>query len=163
MVNLISEAHHTQLNNDDSTYIATLSVCGSTAICWTFAVFQFLDPLTQTLGHLGRGISPSQSRYLHTVQHKHRIKRKQTSMPQVGFEPTIPVFERTKTVRVSNRAAGHCDRLSRYYGGINVVREQQNFPLFRYLILLIAVQDFASLHSVQTGLSNRPRVLFPWD
>jgi hypothetical protein len=26
-------------------------------------------------------------------------------MPQVGFEPTIPVFERTKTVHTSDRAA----------------------------------------------------------
>jgi hypothetical protein len=26
-------------------------------------------------------------------------------MPQVGFEPTIPVFEREKTVHASSRAA----------------------------------------------------------
>jgi hypothetical protein len=26
-------------------------------------------------------------------------------MPQVGFEPTIPVFERAKTVHASDRAA----------------------------------------------------------
>jgi hypothetical protein len=32
-------------------------------------------------------------------------KRKQTSMPQLGFEPTIPVFERAKTVHASDRAA----------------------------------------------------------
>jgi hypothetical protein len=32
-------------------------------------------------------------------------KRTQTSMPQVQFEPTIPVFERTKTVHVLHRAA----------------------------------------------------------
>jgi hypothetical protein len=31
-------------------------------------------------------------------------KRTQTSMPQVGFEPTIPVFERAKTVHVLDRA-----------------------------------------------------------
>jgi hypothetical protein len=29
-------------------------------------------------------------------------------MPRVGFEPTIPVFERMKTVHASGR--GHCDR-----------------------------------------------------
>jgi hypothetical protein len=29
----------------------------------------------------------------------------QTSMPLVGFEPTIPVFERTKTVHALDRAA----------------------------------------------------------
>jgi hypothetical protein len=32
-------------------------------------------------------------------------KRTQTPMPQVGFEPTIPVFERAKTVHASDRAA----------------------------------------------------------
>jgi hypothetical protein len=32
-------------------------------------------------------------------------KRTQKSMPQVGFEPTIPVFERAKTVHALGRAA----------------------------------------------------------
>jgi hypothetical protein len=32
-------------------------------------------------------------------------KRTQTSIPRVGFEPTIPVFERAKTVHVFDRAA----------------------------------------------------------
>jgi hypothetical protein len=32
-------------------------------------------------------------------------KRKQTTMPQVGFEPTIPAFERAKTVYVLDHAA----------------------------------------------------------
>jgi hypothetical protein len=32
-------------------------------------------------------------------------KRTTTSMTQVGFEPTIPVFERAKTVHVLDRAA----------------------------------------------------------
>jgi hypothetical protein len=31
-------------------------------------------------------------------------KSKQTSMPLVGFEPTIPVFDRAKTVHVSDSA-----------------------------------------------------------
>jgi hypothetical protein len=35
--------------------------------------FQFLDLLTQSVGLLGRGISPSQGRYMHTGQNKHRI------------------------------------------------------------------------------------------
>jgi hypothetical protein len=42
--------------------------------------------------------------------HSHRRaqtenKRTQTSMPQVGFEPMTPVFERTKTVHALDRAA----------------------------------------------------------
>jgi shikimate 5-dehydrogenase len=32
-------------------------------------------------------------------------KRKQTSMPQVGFESTIPMFERKMTVDALDRAA----------------------------------------------------------
>jgi hypothetical protein len=32
-------------------------------------------------------------------------KRKQTFMPAVGFEPTIPVFERAKTAHTWDRAA----------------------------------------------------------
>jgi hypothetical protein len=36
-------------------------------------------------------------------------KHTQTSKPQVGFEPTISVFEWTKTVH--DRPRGHCDRL----------------------------------------------------
>jgi hypothetical protein len=38
-------------------------------------------------------------------------KRTQTFMPWVGFEPTIPAFERAKTVHASDRAAtviGYC-------------------------------------------------------
>jgi FAD synthase len=48
-----------------------------------------------------RVINPSQSRYLTQTQNKHR----NTSMPRVGFKPTIPAFERVKTVHVLDRAA----------------------------------------------------------
>jgi hypothetical protein len=34
-----------------------------------------------------------------------QTKRTQTSMPRVRFEPTIPVFERAKTVHALDRAA----------------------------------------------------------
>jgi hypothetical protein len=67
------------------------------------SIFQFLDFL-HGRGILGRGISPSQGRYPYTGQHKNS-KRTQTSMPQVGFELTIPVFERAKAVDVLDRAA----------------------------------------------------------
>jgi hypothetical protein len=48
--------------------------------------------------------SPSQDRYIH-VTTKTQNKRKKTPMPQAGFEPTIPVFERAKTVHASDCAA----------------------------------------------------------
>jgi hypothetical protein len=47
-------------------------------------IFHFRDLFfTQTVGLLGRVISPSQGLYLYTGQHKHRINAQtQTSMPQ---------------------------------------------------------------------------------
>jgi len=56
------------------------------------------------IGHLGRGIGPTQGLYLYTGQHNTE-KRGHTSMPGVGFEPTISVLERPKTVRALDRAA----------------------------------------------------------
>jgi hypothetical protein len=67
-------------------------------------LFEFHNLFTQSVEHLGRWISSSQGRYLHTGQHRHRINT-HISMPQVGFEPRILVFERTKTVHALDRAA----------------------------------------------------------
>jgi hypothetical protein len=64
-----------------------------------FVSLQLLN-LRHSLGILGRVISPSQGRYLTQTLNKH----KQTSMPRVGFEPTIPAFERAKTVHALDRA-----------------------------------------------------------
>jgi len=46
---------------------------------------------------LGRGISRTQSLYL-SIQDTTQ-KNADTSMLRAGFEPAIPVFERSKTVR----------------------------------------------------------------
>jgi hypothetical protein len=81
----------------------SISVYGSTALVDLGRFFSFLI-YTQSLGLLGRGISPSQGLYLYTEQHKQN-KRTQTSMPRVGLEATIPVFERAKTVHSLDRAA----------------------------------------------------------
>jgi hypothetical protein len=56
------------------------------------------------VGLFGWGISPSQGRYLLTGQQEQNIKA-QRSMPWVGFEPTIPEFERMKTVHALDRVA----------------------------------------------------------
>jgi hypothetical protein len=60
---------------------------------WHLIFFRFMIIL-QTVGLLGRVISSSQDLYLTTGQHKHRINTYtcQTSMPCVGFDPTIPTF-----------------------------------------------------------------------
>jgi hypothetical protein len=65
-----------------------------------FVSLQFLN-LGHSVGLFGRVMSPSQGRYLTQAQNKHR----QTAMPRVGFEPTIPAFERAKTVHALDCAA----------------------------------------------------------
>jgi hypothetical protein len=64
-----------------------------------FVSLQFLN-LRHSVGLLGRVTSPSQGRYLTQTQNKHR----QTSIPRMGFEPTIPAFDRTKTVHALDGA-----------------------------------------------------------
>jgi hypothetical protein len=86
------------------------SIYGSTALEELRRFFSFLIH-TQSAGLLGREISLSQGRYLHTEQHKQN-KRTQTSMPWVGFEPMMPVVERTKMV---DRAATVISRRCVYY------------------------------------------------
>jgi hypothetical protein len=49
-----------------------LSIYDCTALADFGRFFSFLM-YTQSVGLLGRGISPSQGRYLHTEQHRHRI------------------------------------------------------------------------------------------
>jgi FAD synthase len=65
-----------------------------------FVSLQFHN-LRYSVGLLGRVISPSQGRYVIQTQNKHQ----QTSIPLVGFEPTIPEFERAKAVHALDRAA----------------------------------------------------------
>jgi hypothetical protein len=87
--------------------------------------FSSVIVFTQTVGPLGRVISPSQGHYLNTGQHKHRINaytHKQNIMPCVGFEPTAPVFEREKTDHALDCARGnqdrHCAFLMKYKGKV---------------------------------------------
>jgi hypothetical protein len=53
---------------------------------------------------LGRGSALSQGLYLHRTTQT-QTKRRQTSMPRVGSEPTITVFEREKTFHTLDCAA----------------------------------------------------------
>jgi hypothetical protein len=80
-------------------------------------LFQFRNHFSQTVGLLGRVISPFQGRYLNTGQHKHRINAyiHQTFMPWVGFETTIPASERAKTVYTLDRVATVTGSHYRYY------------------------------------------------
>jgi hypothetical protein len=70
-------------------------------------IIQFRNHFSQTVGLLGRVISPPQGRYLHSGQHKHRINAYTDINPPGGgggYEPTIPASERAKTVH-ADRAA----------------------------------------------------------
>jgi len=58
---------------------------------------KFTNPFGQLIGLLGRGMSPMQGLYVHTGQ-RNTEKRGHTSMPRVGFEFTVPLSERPKTV-----------------------------------------------------------------
>jgi hypothetical protein len=69
----------------------------------TLATFQSLDPYA-----VGRtpwtGNQPvARPLPAHTTAQT-QIKRTQISMPQMGFEPTFPAFERAKTVHASDHA-----------------------------------------------------------
>jgi hypothetical protein len=93
--------------------------------------FSFLTFFTQTVGLLGRGISPSQGRYLRTGQHKHKI----------NAHADIHAFSEIRTHDPSVRAKedisclrprGHCDRrLEDYHNYISVntvTRLQAGYP-----------------------------------
>jgi hypothetical protein len=67
----------------------------STALRWALSAIQFLDLFTRPIWLLGWEISPSQG----CIHRTGNIENKLTLvlMPQVGFVPTVPVFERAKT------------------------------------------------------------------
>jgi hypothetical protein len=67
--------------------------------------FSFVIFFTQPVGLLQRMISPSQGCYLHrTTQTQNKSTHKHPWLG-VGFEPTIPAFEREKTVHALDSAA----------------------------------------------------------
>jgi hypothetical protein len=63
-------------------------------------------------------------------------------MPQVGFEPTIPVFERTKTVHALDR---HYDRQELYH--LIIIKLE-----LRILILLLKKRR--SQHPIQSQVTS---------
>jgi hypothetical protein len=69
-------------------------------------IFSFMINL-QTVGFLERVISSSQGLYLNTGEYKHRINTYtyQTSIPCVGFKPTIHASEQPKTIYALDRSA----------------------------------------------------------
>jgi hypothetical protein len=71
--------------------------------------FSFVIIFTQTVGPLGRVISPSQGRYLHTRQHKHRIDANTDIHALSGIrtnDPSVRASEGSSCLRLR----GHRDR-----------------------------------------------------
>jgi hypothetical protein len=66
-----------------------------------FVSLQFINP--KTLGRTPWTGDQLVARPLPTTQTQN--KHRQTSVPWVGFEPTIPMFERVKTVHALDRSA----------------------------------------------------------
>jgi hypothetical protein len=54
-------------------------------------------------------------------------------MPREGFEPTIPVFERAKTVHASDRAATMID----------------NICIYKYILVWIYLRKFVTMSQSQ--------------
>jgi hypothetical protein len=69
-----------------------LSIYGYTALFWNLAAFHFLNLIHSRYDSLDGGSVRCE------VATYTQNKRIQTSMPRVGFEPTIPASERAKTV-----------------------------------------------------------------
>jgi hypothetical protein len=76
--------------------------------CGPWPLFQFLN--LYTVSRTPWGISPSQGPLPTHRTTQTQNKSTQTSIPQVGFEPTVPMFERVKTVHALERAATVFDK-----------------------------------------------------
>jgi hypothetical protein len=73
-------------------------------ICFPSQLILSYESYRQSVGLLGRGISPLQGCYLRrTTQIQNKLR--QTPMLRVGFEHTILVFEREKTFYALHSAA----------------------------------------------------------
>jgi hypothetical protein len=84
---------------------------GYTALCWVLPLshnVSFVIFLTQTVGLLGRVISPSQGRYLNKGQHKHTINGH--NIHSLSGIRTHDPSVRASEVRSCFRPPGHCDR-----------------------------------------------------
>jgi hypothetical protein len=108
------------------------------------ASYSVRNHFSQTVGLLGQVISPSQGRYLNTGQHKQN-KRTQTSMPRVGFEPTIPASERVKTIHALDRATTVTGLYIHTWVNLTVDKVKIKFIAFIYCLLndAVSISDYA--------------------
>jgi hypothetical protein len=111
---LIQNLHYRNYYHNSWTSAIDISICDSTALCWV--AFSVSWSFTQMVGHLGRGISPSQGRYLHTGQHKHRTN--------VHKHPCLKWDSNLQSELLSERRQfmlqSYCDRRSRCVQSCNL-------------------------------------------
>jgi hypothetical protein len=69
-----------------------------------FSLGLVLEPIHSRYDFFEGKISPTQGHFVHTGQYRQN-KHTQTSMPLVGFDPTVSVFEPAKTVHTLDRSA----------------------------------------------------------
>jgi hypothetical protein len=68
-------------------------------------LFQFIEVFTKLVGLLGRGSARRKAAICTQDSTQTQTKDTHTSMPRVGFDPTIPAFERGKTFLALDRTA----------------------------------------------------------
>jgi hypothetical protein len=76
----------------------------------SWPLLQFRNLFTHMVQLLGRGISPSQGRYLHTGQHKHRINAHTDIRALNGIRTHDPSIQASEDSSCRG-PRGHCDRL----------------------------------------------------
>jgi hypothetical protein len=116
-----------------------------------FVSLQFLN-LRRSAGLLGRGTSPTQGRYLHRTAQTQN-KRRQSSMPWMGFEPTIPAFE-----GASFRQRGGCDRPHKLY--IYWFHCLVKYCPRRYLRYMTLTMEIYANRTIKLRLKPEPSVSF---
>jgi hypothetical protein len=93
------------------TFVLGPLACLPSESIWKYGYYR------QSVEILGLVISSSQGRYLHrTIQTQD--KRGETSMPRMGFDSSIPVFERAKTFHALNLVATVVYILNEYFHGV---------------------------------------------
>jgi hypothetical protein len=93
-----------KLNNIHSFINGSMALLLGPGLFFSFVIF-----FTQTVGLLGRVVSPSQGRYLYTGQHKHRINAETNIHVLNGirnYDPRVRASEDSSCLR----PRGHCDR-----------------------------------------------------
>jgi hypothetical protein len=117
---------------------------GSTTLCWALAAFSISWSYTQSVGLLGRCISPSHGLYLHvhTQQQKHRLNAHNTDIHALIGIRTHDLSVRTSEDCSCLRPRGHRDRLTKCITCIFLAESICRFPT----VLTVTINYFHTQH-----------------